>query len=240
MTLPTALAAALDKAYAAFADAPPPRKLEASPLRDAKAIHQTLTHRPLRDLADADIGPYSSWAITTVGTTRDYQHFLPRILELAVRDPSWVGAEPAIIAEKLRQADWRTWPPIQQAAVEAVFQAAFSSALATQELGLEAEDWLGGLAILLGETRAYREAWRSATSLAAAHGLASFVLSWLAAEEDGRPAPPFWENVSTIERSLTRTWLISDETQAQLARADAAFDADECWMVQKALEALLV
>lgn len=48
MTFPTALAAALDEAYAAFADAPPPRKLEASPLRDAKAIHQTLTHRPLR------------------------------------------------------------------------------------------------------------------------------------------------------------------------------------------------
>src|SRR4051812_29988453 len=126
----TALQSAIEQGYAAFGREPRPTSLEASPLRDADAILRTLTSAPLRDLKDKDIGPYSSWAITTVGTPGDYRHFLPRILELAVSNPSWPGAEPAVIAGKLKAGGWEGWPADQREAISATFEAAFYAAIA--------------------------------------------------------------------------------------------------------------
>src|SRR5690348_5088149 len=92
---------AIEQYYAAFAAKPRPQKLEASPLRDPGAILATLTAAPLRELTGEQIRPYSGWAMTTVGTDRDYRDFLPRIFELAVIDPVWLGAEPPIMASRL-------------------------------------------------------------------------------------------------------------------------------------------
>ena len=64
--------------------------MEASPLRDAREILMVLSAVPLRELTGEQVGPYSGWAMTTVGNERDYRHFLPRILELAVVDPVWL------------------------------------------------------------------------------------------------------------------------------------------------------
>ncbi|MCY1646312.1 hypothetical protein OVA11_04275 [Caulobacter sp. SL161] len=236
MILSSDLIKALESAYRVFADAPAPKTLEASPPRDAEAIHRMLTGRPLAAIANADIGPYAGWAITTVGTGRDYQHFLPRILELAVNDPSWMGAAPVAIASRLEMAGWRTWPAHQQTAVSAVFTAAFSWTLEIQIQ--DPHDWLAGIALIGGATEEARQAWRVSESLAAAQGLASFVIDWRSAEQDGEAAPPFWTDVPNPERSRTRAWLLSDETIAQLRRSVLAFGQDEAWLVPQALDAL--
>ncbi len=79
----------IDDCYDAFAPYPPPRSLHA--LRDPVAILATLTSAPLRELTGEQIGPYAGWAMTTVGDVTDYKHFLPRILEQAVRESLWTG-----------------------------------------------------------------------------------------------------------------------------------------------------
>ena len=42
-------------------------------------LNEQLTSAPLKELTGEEIGPYSGYAITTVGDADDYRHFLPRI-----------------------------------------------------------------------------------------------------------------------------------------------------------------
>jgi hypothetical protein len=139
------LARRLDDAYIVFSRYPQPSKLDASPLRDAKAILRTLTAAPLRELAGAQIGPYSGWAMTTVGTALDYKHFLPRILEEAVLTNEWMGTDPEVLAERLKMAEWHTWPEDEQAAVLRVFEAACQL---EETLSAGGVSWQKGLAVL--------------------------------------------------------------------------------------------
>src|SRR5260221_8710240 len=91
---------ALEAAYKAFADVPRPLRIE----RYGEPILQFLTSKPVRELSGDWIGPYSGWAITTAGSGRDYQYFVPRILEEALLNPVWMGTDPDVIASKLKLA----------------------------------------------------------------------------------------------------------------------------------------
>src|SRR4051812_42391608 len=110
---------AIGQVYAAFAGIACPRRLVASPLRDADAILGALTSAPLAVLPDAALAPYSRAAITTVGTEQDFRYFLPRILELAASDRNWTGAEPPVIADRIGRTGWLKWPPAERAPVAA-------------------------------------------------------------------------------------------------------------------------
>ena len=85
---PPELQDVIDNCYASFAFYRLPRRLEAPAYRDPTAILATLSSAPLRELTGDQLGPYASWAMTTVGEVDDYRHFLPRILELAIGDQS--------------------------------------------------------------------------------------------------------------------------------------------------------
>jgi hypothetical protein len=205
------LRAALEQCYEAFASVPRPQKLEASPLRDADEILATLTAAPLRQLTGEEIGPYSGWAITTVGSERDYRHFLPRILELAVTDPVWLGAEPPIIASKLISAGWKSWPREQHQAVLQFFHAAFEAAIEMHpEEALSADIWLCGL-VHLGEPPApLMERWCSSVAQNAALQMANFIKS--EAKDLVRPGAvggPFWEGADENAKIEIGEWLKS-------------------------------
>src|SRR5688572_8968035 len=116
MSRPAILQAAVEQAYATFGGLPCPVELDASPKHEAAQI-KVLVSTALRQLTDDAIGAYAGSAIWTIGGSRDYAYFLPRILELAVSDPVWVGVEPAVIAKKLHLAEWRKWRDVQQEAV---------------------------------------------------------------------------------------------------------------------------
>lgn len=145
-----ALLSSLEQCYTIFAHYPFPADLYSSPLRDAESIKRQLRSRPLRQLDGEELGPYASWAMTTVGDDRDYRHFLPRILELAVVTNSYHGVEPQQIANKLIYASWTKWPQSEQDAVSSLFVAAFLDCLAKhpEDSMHSAEDWLCGVAIL--------------------------------------------------------------------------------------------
>jgi hypothetical protein len=73
----------------------------------------------LEKLTEVDLGLYAFKAMTTWGDSRDFRHFLPRIIELSmiVARPSYLGLEPWIIGSKLAYASWEDWPVLEREAL---------------------------------------------------------------------------------------------------------------------------
>ncbi|WCM25243.1 hypothetical protein NDN01_14320 [Sphingomonas sp. QA11] len=164
----------------------------------------------MRDLSAEAIGPYSGWAITTVGSERDYRHFLPRILELAACDGTWLGAEPAVIASKLKMGRWEEWDTDQHSAVPAVFEAGFCASLdMLPGYGYTADSWLCGLAALDRPIEPWLTLWEGSTSLNAALQLSSFIRTeeW-PLDSATAVSGGFWEEVSPALRRQIACWLM--------------------------------
>lgn len=231
------LAAAIEAAYEAFAAYPLPRVLNTSPLRDPKAILRQLSSAPLRDLSDEAIGPYSGWALTTVGNDLDYRHFLPRIFELAVADPAWLGCDPPVLADKLEYAYWRSWPLPEREVVIGYFRAAHIAMIARHpDMAFDAALWLCGL-VKLGEplAEAFGD-WFNATSPNAALQLARFVNeqapNWRRSHE---VRGPWWDGLSPALRHEIARELMSERSRAKIEGATDASDEDRFYLIDAAL-----
>lgn len=235
------LRAALEQCYEVFASVPRPYKLDASPLRNADEILDTLTAAPLRQLSGEEIGPYSGWAITTVGSERDYRHFLPRILELAITDPVWLGAEPPIMASKLISAGWKGWLREQHEAVLQFFHAAFEAVIEMHpEEALSADVWLCGL-VHLGEPPApLMERWCSSVSPNAALQMADFIKSEAKdLVRHGAVGGPFWEEADEKAKMEIGQWLKSERVARFLnSAAGQVSEEDRFFYIDAALSEL--
>lgn len=213
---------AIEQSYQEFAGVPCPCTLETSPLRDGDEILQALTSAPLKDLAGEQIGPYSGWAITTVGNDRDYRHFLPRIFELAVRDPAWLGFDPPVIAGKLNMGTWRTWPANQRSAVLHFFNAVFDAMIERHPDACpsNAVDWLCGIAILGEPIAPVIERWRNSTEANAALNMAGFIN---AQSKNMRKLEEvqgsYWEEANTEVRREVAQLLLEERALAFLRSA---------------------
>jgi hypothetical protein len=217
-----ALRDAVNQAYLAFSEVPRPTKLVASPLRNADKILKNLTAAPLRELTGEQLGPYSGWAITTVGTDIDYRHFLPRIFELAIEEPVWLGTIPPVTASRLNMAGWRNWPDAQKVSVLHFFRSAFWASLEQHpEEGQPANPWLCAL-MLLGESASLTfEKWLSSVSINAKLQMASFILeerTHLRRRRDIHTA--FWEDVGVAIRRDLAEHLMSKATVEFLQSAE--------------------
>jgi len=233
----TALQFAIEQGYAAFAREPRPISLEASPLRDAGAILRTLTSAPLRALKDQDVGPYASWAMTSVGSAREYRHFLPRILELAVSNPTWPGAEPAVIASKLKLGRWEEWAADQREAVAAVFERAFYATIAP-EAGEwpEASSWLCGLARLGLPLAPFLLQWEQSSTSGAARQLASFIrLQEGRLAREGAVSGAFWDDVDRYQRRQIAAWLTTGPVLRRLEAALDRVEPEDRWEIEQGL-----
>jgi hypothetical protein len=239
--LTTKLQSAIWDCYEAFAAFPLPTKLDASPLRNAREILATLSAAPLRNLTGEQLGPYASWALTTVGDDQDYRHFLPRIFELSVTDPVWLGGEPPVMADKLDRASWRSWPSKERDAVLRFFRAAFDAALGMHpDQGQTADLWFCGL-VRLGESASLTfELWRSNRSPTAALHLASFVIDeakHLQRHQEVRGA--FWDDIDTDVRRDVANRLTSEDNKAFLqAAAGQVSEEDRFYLIDSALSNL--
>ena len=236
----TALRDAIEACYRAFAAFPVPRKLEASPLRNAGAILRTLTSAPLRQLPDEAIGPYSGWAMTTVGNAADYCHFVPRILELSIDNPGWLGTGPVVMAGKLVMAGWRDWPANRRHAVLGFFHAAFvlTRVRHSDEID-DASLWLAAL-VTLGEPVApLFEAWRDEPAANAALQIALVIQSeGKQLYRHGEVRGAFWEDIDVDARRTFARLLLSDQTRALLEKAVPRVAEEDRWLLDAALAEL--
>lgn len=230
--LARSLLPALDELYAAFADVPRPTRLETAPSRDGRRILRDLTAAPLRQLPDDNIGPYTGWAMTTVGGAADYQHFLPRIVELTVTNPVWTGAHPAVIAGRMNMAQWRTWPSLRSTAILRFFEQAFREALALRpDESQDAEAWLCGLAVLDQPINDLLTLWLEMSAPNAALQLAAFA-------QEGRPlgeslAEGYWGEAEAVDR--VAAWLRGEAVGQKLAAGLESCPLDDRWCFERAL-----
>jgi hypothetical protein len=232
-----ALRTALDQVYEAFDSVPCPTHWNAAPERNGDALLRVLTSSPLRVLTGKQIGPYAGWAMTTVGSGNDYQYFLPRILEVAIDDPSWMGTMPQVIASRLKMAAWTEWPRIQRDAVFSVFNEAFQwSVQRHTDVTHAAPDWLCGLASLGGSIEPQLATWRHSSLPNAALQLACFVTTTKTEIADGDRS--FWNDVAPSITGAVRSWLMSNATRTQLISSLGQVSKDDGWMIENALKLL--
>ena len=221
-----AVGAAIERLYQVFAPYPAPVRLEASPLRDANAVLRALRSAPLRELQGGQLLPYAAWAITTVGNANDYRHFLPRIIELALAGPRWLGADPAVIAGKMdlpRRND--RWTAEERAAVRTAFLAAWKR-------------WLVGLAMMGGVADAL-DVWRHSPSPHAVEHLARVVSMHRSFLEDGRGIKGgFWDGTALETRKEVTAWVRSAGVRRWLACAGVPADSEVQWWIENARGAL--
>ncbi len=230
VTLTAAARDALEAVYRAFADVPRPLRVE----RYGEPILQFLISKPLRELLDDWIGPYSGWAITTAGTERDYQYFLPRILEVALLNPVWMGTEPAVVASRLKMAGWESWPSAQRRAIVSVFEQAFLSNLERYSCS---EEWLCGLASLGQPVERYLKTWVQSPSPGATFALAQFVTG--TDLDRGEVAGGYWDEAEPALRRVIGTWVRSEPVRLRLAAAlDTATEKDDRRQIEAALRVL--
>jgi hypothetical protein len=99
---------AIDKFYRAFADIPAPTKIGGCPCCiDDKEIQILLT-TPLRELTADDLSAYASSALLTVGSVLDYLYFLPRIMEISIRESWWSNIE--VTGRAIASTNLTSWP----------------------------------------------------------------------------------------------------------------------------------
>lgn len=83
----TALDNAIENLYVAFSNVPIPSQIDGCPCCLGDIDKDKLLSTPLREISADDISKYASSAFLTVGTVSDYLYFIPRIIELSIRDP---------------------------------------------------------------------------------------------------------------------------------------------------------
>ncbi|RVD10051.1 MULTISPECIES: hypothetical protein [unclassified Mesorhizobium] len=229
----------IDDCYAAFAPYPRPHAIHASPLRNPVALLKTLSSAPLRELTGDQIGPYAGYAMTTVGDVDDYKHFLPRILEQAIRDQQWTGTDPSIIAERLKKGKWLDWPLHEQAAIRALFAGALSQALQEDPDEEEADSWICGIACLDLDLAAMLGRWLAAPSINATLQLANFMQSGANfVFENDTTERALWSHVDEAKIHQMRRWLLSLPVHQLLLTARGRAAPSRLRLINKGLEAL--
>jgi len=229
---------ALDAVYDAFAGYPRPLQMEAAPTRDPAKILATLSSAPLRDLTGEQIGPYAGWALSTVGSVRDYKHFLPRIIEQAILGPNWMGTRPPVTASRLNIAEWRAWPRPEHAAALEVFVAALRDSFHQHpDDGGDASEWLCALAVLGEDVRPLLREWASEPSGNALLQIANLATELSAFASLDAREQIFWADVRSETRAEIVSWLTSAQVGASLAAAHGIAENDT-WRIDEAAEAL--
>ena len=237
MSAPSKLQQAVEQVYRAFSREKPPTALARPSKRNVPRLQVPIPAKPLRDIADEEIGPYWSVAIHRPGSETGYLYYLPRIAELATSTAMWIGAEPQVIADKLRDVGRDGWSEDQREAVAALFQEGFLHALSVHpDQGRAAAGWLYSVAAVGVEVAPFLARWRSSPCANAVLHLADFVrfnakqVRYLDYDLKG-----YWQALSRAQRHQIATWLLEQSTHARLDRALQEVAATETWRVEAAL-----
>ena len=105
----------IEDVYRVFARYPRPDRVEGCRHCVTEDDHRDLLGAPLRELDPDRLRRLSHKALNTWGDVDDLRHFLPRLLELALRGDGDLHG----LFAKLRQAGWAGWPQDERDALRA-------------------------------------------------------------------------------------------------------------------------
>lgn len=193
-----------------------------------------LTTPPLREVAKEALSKFASKAMTTWGEVGDFKHYLPRICELLLAGGEDMYGE-EITLGKLTYGNWRTWPAVEQEAVEQFLQAWWSRELTVYPAPTWIESCLCGTAQAVDDLTPFLQEWQRRDCPAAARHLAE-LLDYLSCFRGHLP-DGFWDWREEQGRQV-EAWLLSPQTRESLERAffryaDADFAGDLSVAVQQ-------
>ncbi|AYF74862.1 hypothetical protein D7D52_14430 [Nocardia yunnanensis] len=157
-------------------------------LRDLSAAFAPYPRRPILDrcphcgppvqVADADLFWLSIKLGNTVGDSADVKALLPLLLEhLATTNE----LDPTIVLGKLTQWDWRSWPPVEQAAIDRYLNQIWLALLSQSpsRIGAFADPaaFLEALSAVNVPLEPFLSRWDSMQDKEADHSLAKFIVS---------------------------------------------------------------
>jgi hypothetical protein len=229
------LGRAVQGLYDAFATYGFPEQLEASPVHEGKDFVRELSAVPLRRLSQDQLDPYAASAMTTVGGVDDYRHFLPRILELALARGGWPGLDPDLVASKLTYENWRTWPALEQRAIEKFYFEAWRRFMRLDPEDYDAVPWFTGIALLGLDVAAACTELRAANSANASLHLSSFISTQSKALWRGSS---LWEECPRETREVLKAWLLGEEPLSILIEQISFVHPNDQWEVEAALDRL--
>jgi len=190
-----------------------------------------LTGVPLRKLSWDLVGHYSSKAMNTWGDSKDFKHFLPRILEAIAYENYPYDVE--VVGNKLCMAEWTNWPPSEQSAVRNYFHALWSCLIRTfpSRSDFPAIGQIDGMICLLGKVYddvcPFLAEWLEDKSAASLRHIAGFVSAnaprW---NQKRKLRNAFWEeNQSTMIQ--TGEWMMSEPVRQRLEDGFFQFSSEE-------------
>jgi hypothetical protein len=103
-----------------------------------------LLSRKLADLTADNLSEYVADVFLTVGSMPDFKYFLPRILELSVKE-EFLWPDPEVALGKLALAGWSTWPEDERSAVLDVLQHKFETLLDGNDGRSDIDKWICAL-----------------------------------------------------------------------------------------------
>lgn len=167
----------------------------------------------LRELLTVErMGPYPSKAMTTWGSLEDYEHYLPRILELSFERPPRLGYRDHALAGKLRRLEIESrWSKEERESLATILRAHWVECNDIDpESAQRSEhyDWLANFGDLVGPLHELLWDWQSNTA-AGARAALRWWYEWDQRDGARRPAPKGWPSGEGAEAIGVRVapWL---------------------------------
>jgi len=147
-----------------------------------------------------------------------------------------MGTEPAIIAIRLKMAEWRSWTRSEQEVVCEVFTQAWRQSIEEHPDDAEAIDWLYGIAIGDMNLAVAIQVWDNAQSANSVLQLSSFLStsadSLCEPEQEERG---YWTDVSEANIAFLRSWIFLETTVRRLEASRLRVKEKDVWQLDLAM-----
>jgi hypothetical protein len=181
--------------------------------------------KPLLEYTHVDLERYSWKAMTTLGSTEQFKHFLPRLVELslypAIHEP---GVDLTTVLAKLEYGRCETWPHTERGALLSVFEARWRGAIHEAKPDPDASVCFEATALLGDDLEPYLAEWTAHEEAVPLHHLCEFILHAAHHVRRAVRGRTLFTWVRKDSRQLAR-WMADDGTEkALVSRFFAASD----------------
>lgn len=205
------LDSAIEDVYLAFAETPRPAEIPGCEHCLSADEAGVLLSTPLREISEDQISAYAADVFLTVGESRDFLFFWPRIIELSVTG-RFLWPDPEVVLGKLRLAAWRDWSISLHVPVQALIDVKFDLVMDQGDVE-EVDSWLCGIGRCQDDVQPYLDRLVDALSREA---LLGFVLGNISVYDKGKLANAFWDDAPGTAQQVI-IWMNSDERRALLS-----------------------
>jgi hypothetical protein len=146
---------AINEFYTAFSDVGAPKEIGGCECcLNGKEI-EVLLSTPLHKLRPEDLSSYASSAFLTIGDIADYLYFLPRIIEISIRDDLWWPSM-EVTARALKETDIPSWPANRRESLARLLHVVIDHMLETGEFS-RLDEWLCAIGRMELDVQPYLE-----------------------------------------------------------------------------------